>query len=134
MQTTDLLSELRKEARNQNLEFLTIEKATELKGKRIQTIYFGYADQDGVADFIVGDLISHFDLAKLAESNSGFKNRAEYWESYMSKSALNDEKENITILTDKGEQTYINAHGFNRGSFTCSDSDRYVQFRVVKDA
>lgn len=105
MQTTNLLQELREAADTKKLDFLTVDKAKALKGKRIQTIYFGYSGQDGVNDFIVGDVVSQFDLAKKDTSMKGYANRAEYWESYMSKEMLDEMKTNLGLMTEKGEHT-----------------------------
>lgn len=38
-------------------DFLTVEIAADLKGKKIRTIYYGYDHQDGVDEFVVGDVV-----------------------------------------------------------------------------
>lgn len=131
----DLLQELRELASNGKLETLTLEKAKKLQGKRIQTIYFGYAHQDGVDDFIVGEIISEYELALRDTSADGFENRAKYWESYMTPSRLHEVKTQLVILTKDNRNTYIrtNTEGYYANIFWCSDSDRFVQFRVVED-
>ena len=52
------LQEMREIVERGEAQFLTIEAARELNGKKIQTIYFAYAHQDGTDEFIVGDLVS----------------------------------------------------------------------------
>jgi hypothetical protein len=124
-------------AKEGKLETLTFEKAKQLKGKRIQTIYFGYSGQNGVDDFFVGDIVSEYDLAKKDTTSKGYKNRAEYWESYMTKKQIQDTKNTLCLLRKDGSKTYIRSHYIvplkKQDDFTCSDSDRYVQFRVVED-
>lgn len=56
MKTIDEMRKLVKEGKTQ---LLTVEKAKELKGKRISTIYFGYSGQDGVDNFVVGELLAN---------------------------------------------------------------------------
>lgn len=125
-----LLEDLRKAAKENKLMHLTFTDATQLEGKRIQTIYFGYKGQDGVKDFIVGDVVTEFDLAKKDTSIDGFANRAEYWKSYMSEEQLSEKKNRMTILDFQGKQTHIFTSP-GEELFHCSDADRYVQYRVV---
>lgn len=53
------LNEMRELVKSGKAQVLTVDKVTELKGKEISTIYFGYAGQDGVDNFIVGDIINN---------------------------------------------------------------------------
>lgn len=125
-----LLEDMRKAAKEKQLMFLTVTDATQLEGKRIQTIYFGYKGQDGVKDFTVGEVLTEFDLAKKDTSIDGFDNRADYWKSYMSADQLSEKKNKLTILDFEGKQTHIFASPGDE-LFHCSDADRYVQYRVI---
>lgn len=130
----NLLKELREESRKGNLSTLTISDIPNLVGKRIQTIYFGYCGQDGVNDFVVGEIISCWDLAKRREyPNEKYANFQDYWSSYMTAQQKRDRQKMMTILTKEGEETYINTDvRYDGGIFWCSDSDRYVEFRIVE--
>jgi hypothetical protein len=97
----NLLEQLREEAKERKLNLLTSSVFPKLKGKRIQTIYFGYKGQDGVDDFIVGELV--------------YDNRGFY-----------------TIYTDNGRDTYIRTDKYSQELFWCSDSDCFVQFKIVE--
>lgn len=100
---------------------LTVEAAKELKGKRIQTIYFGYRGQDGVDDFIINDFKTMYELHHdrqyldtLGERTvNQFKNIIE----------IVSERGNTAIRYDK-DYSYI----FDEPTFTCSDVDRGVFF------
>jgi len=118
-----LLEELRSESNNDKLELLTIEKAIELKGKRIQTIYFGYNGQDGVNDFIVGEIVPHHTI--IGNQDEEFQKKAK--EKY---------KYDFDLLTIKNKETYIRVNTMpsnpNKSTFYCSDSDRLVSYRIVE--
>lgn len=73
-----------------------------LTGKRIQTMFFGYKGQNGVDDFIVGEV-----------------KQVSYPGGYVDPPA---------IFTQDGRNTFIRAATDNDGAFTCSDSDRFVYF------
>ena len=131
------LQELRGSVANKSAKILTIDIATQLKGHRIATIYFGYSGQDGIDEFVIGDVVSELDYYRNLKEDcytnhpKGFKNRAEYWESYMNESQLNRYKNTMIILTNDGRHTFIRAHEENHGAFTCSDVDRFVYFIEV---
>lgn len=132
METANFLNEMRTAARKGELKVLSISDFPNIIGKRIQTIYFGYADQDGVDDFTVGELVSLWDLAGRT-GFEGFKTQQEYWESYMSDKQISDEQNCLTILTNEGRDTYINLHQeLGNKMFTCSDVDRVVLYRIVE--
>ena len=102
------LEQIMKEAvANKTAKVLTADLAKELIGKRIQTIYFGYHGQDGVDEFVIGDV------------------KPEIWEG-------SGNEGNICIFTADGRNTFIKAHLFNEGAFTCSDSDRFVYYIEVE--
>ncbi len=124
------LDEMRELYSNDKLEILTLEKAKELIGKRIQTIFFGYAGQDRADDFIIGEIISSYDFAKRKPfHNEDFKNRAEYWDS-MDNGTAKRAKEELIILRSDGSETYITKHPYNE-AFSGNDADRFVSFRIV---
>lgn len=111
--------------------FLTVTDAESLKGCRISTYYEGYAGQDGQDSFVVGDVVSELEYYRnLIEDcfpdEGGFKNRAEYWESYMTDDQLKEKREKLVLLREDGSNTYI--YCFDGEHFTCSDSDRWVLF------
>jgi hypothetical protein len=110
-------------------KILTLELAAELKGKRIQTIYFGYRGQDGTDDFIVGEVLSEYQLAERNVDVKNFPqgNQAKYWESYMSGDRIEATKREMHLLTADGRATLIRTTQFTN-EFHCSDSDRIVQF------
>ena len=85
-------------------QVLTVDIATSLIGKRIQTVYSGYRGQDGDDNFVVGEI------------------KREIY--------ANGKEGEICLFTSEGRNTYIRAHKFNDGVFTCSDSDREVYFVV----
>lgn len=128
----NLLKEMHCAHENHEMESLTVSIAEKLKGKKIQTLYFGYNGQDGADEFIVGDIVSEYDLAKLDTTAEGFANRAEYWESYMSGDQLQEKKNILTLLRSDNSSTFIKAYTFE-GDFWCSDSDRYVFFRLAEN-
>lgn len=84
-------------------QVLTAEKVKSLTGKTIATIYFGYRGQDGIDEFIVGEVKDE----------------------YPCHSGLGMVKQ---LFAQDGRATYIRLHPFNFGVFTCSDSDRDVYF------
>ena len=105
------LSEMKTLVENGKTHLLTIEKAKELKGKTISTIYFGYSGQDGVDNFVVGEVMSELEYYRNLKEDCfpdkyGFKNRAEYWESYMNKEKL-EEKKNTTYYSQQTDATHI---------------------------
>lgn len=132
MRQAKLVRDLTVDYKNGKLEALTIWNTKELKGKRIQGIYFGYAGQDGANDFVIGDLKTDYELAQLDTDVDGFANRAEYWESYMNESQLSETKELLNILDADGNRTYIKAYK-SEGIFWCSDENRPFYFREYKD-
>lgn len=112
-----------------------------LIGKKINTIYYGYAGQDGIDEFIIGSIKSQYQLAEeniySENENRSHKNQAQYWESYMTKEQLENEKNTFDIITKEGRCTgirlYRSGHGnwkyyFKEPTFTCSDADRAIHF------
>lgn len=117
-------------------QVLTVEIAKSLLGQRIQTVYSGYRGQDGDENFVIGQVVSELEYYRnlkeeCYQNNPKFKNRAEYWESYMTEKQLSEHRNKMVIITADGRNTFIYAHSFNDGSFTCSDSDRFVYYIAV---
>lgn len=93
---------LREAIANKTAKVLTVDLATELKGRKIATLYFGYRGQDGFDEFVIGDV-------KREIYGNGNEGR-------------------ICVFTADGRNTYIRSHEENHGALTCSDSDRFVYF------
>lgn len=131
------LNELRALYREGKMQDLTLKKAMELKGKRIKTIAFGYAGQDVIDNFVVGDIVSEYDYYKFIAkedcfpNEKGHQNRAEYWESYMTPERLTAVKNNLMLLRKDNTLTYISL-GYNGETFSCGDLDRFVSFIEVQ--
>ena len=127
-----LKSTLVESVKNETAKVLTVSKAKELKGKKISTIYFGYRGQDGVDEFIVGDIITHLEWARMNTNFDGYANQAEYWESYMSEKQLDEEKTTLCLLSAEGKCVFCaNTKYWNfyyEPTFTGSDADREVYF------
>ena len=93
------------EAENDNIaRILTKEDALMLRGKKISTIYFGYKGQDGVDEFIVGDV-------KRETHPNGSIGR-------------------MALFTEDGRCTnmFLDEGGYYPDRFYCTDADRYVYF------
>lgn len=111
---------------------LTVESVKELKGKKITAHYDGDINGNQEITFIVGEVISSYQLAERTEV-SGFENQARMWDKQMLVGRLKEVKETLEVLRLDGTPTYIRSHTF-RGEqcdFTCSDVDRYVSFEIV---
>lgn len=98
---------LREAIANKTAKVLTVDLATELKGRKIATLYFGYRGQDGFDEFVVGDIVK--------------RNWIENFDPFVNE-----------LFTADGRNTFIRAHSINEGDvFTCSDTDRFVYFIEV---
>lgn len=129
---THTLNTMREAVKTKTAEILTLLDAKDLKGKKIATIYFGYNGQDGVDEFVIGEIISEYENAERNPCD-GYDNQARYWDSYMTREQLEECKNKMLIITDDGRNTYISAHPENQGIFSCSDIDRFVYYIVVAD-
>ena len=119
-------------ARNGQTELLTLDKAKILKGRRIQTIYFGYAGPDGTNEFVVGEIVSELEYYRNLKEDcfpnkNGNMNRAEYWESFMTPAQLEDCRNKLLLLREDGSYTCIFL-GVDHSTFACTDADRFVSF------
>ena len=135
------LQEMREIVERGEAQLLTIEAARELKGKKIQTIYFGYAHQDHTNEFVVGDLVSEWEYCRNLKEDcfpdeKGHQNRTEYWASYMTAEQIKRCKEKLVLTTEEGELTYINytpEDDFeNNHVMWCSDIDRDVFYIMAE--
>lgn len=132
------LQEMREIVERGEAQFLTIEAARELKGKKIQTIYFGYEHQDGTDEFVVGDLVSEWEYYRNLKENcypdeKGHQNRTEYWASFMTPEQIKRSKEQLELLdAETGDLTFIRytpEDDFeNDHVMWCSDVDRGVLY------
>ena len=121
---------------------LTVEVAKELRGKRIKTFYQGYAGQNGKDDFVVGEIISEWDLAS-RDQFKGFENRQEHWKTFFSEEKINTSKKRLELLKENGERTFFYCEetpvfdsenkvcGWSYGAFNCSDDDRWVTYQII---
>ena len=112
---------------------LTLEIAKTLKGQKIQTIYYGYEHQDHTDEFVVGEVMSELEYYRNLKEDcypdkEGHKNRAEYWESFISKERLDDHRKKMILLKEDGTPTYMfcGEHLVYRDIFVCTDVDRIV--------
>lgn len=129
------LNEMRELVYSGKLKTLTIDAARELKGKRIQTIYFGYAHQDHTEEFVVGDIVSELEFYRTLKEDCypdrhGHQNRAEYWESYMTKKELESRRQTLILLREDGTNTFMFIDDLDKETFMCSDNDRPVWYLV----
>lgn len=131
--TMKTLEQLRSAVENKTAKVLTVDLANELKGRKIATIYFGYRGQDGIDNFIVGDVKSEYEHAEsITEGFEKEGNQARRWDAVMNASQLNRYKNTMILLTADGRNTFIRAHKENHGAFTCSDTARFVYFVEVE--
>lgn len=127
------LNEMRALAKAGKLKYLTLSEAIKLRGKRIETIYFGYAGQDGIDNFVVGNVVSEYDYYNFYAKEDGFpneegyQNRAEYWDSYLPAAQLVRLKNRLILLRKDGSQTNLFV-GIDGETFCSSDEDRFVSF------
>ena len=123
-----------------NAKILTVEEAKNLKGKKIQTIYFGYDHQDNTDEFVVGDITTSLALAEANTeegfTSRGYKNQADYWKSYMTSQQLKRESERLNLLREDGSNTYIQYapeyDSMNEREMWCSDIDRAVFYIMAE--
>lgn len=122
--------EFNKKIENGEAKVLTVEAAKRLKGKNIIWTYFGYeANQQCLHEMTVGNILSEMDYYE-TQPMKGWKSKAEYWRSYMSKSMLDKIKNTLLLLDSENSATYIKCYPdsgiFEEPTFTCSDADRCV--------
>lgn len=117
----------------QNGEILTLEKLKTLFGKKIACTSSEYrANSPHIEIFTPKEIKSAFELADLNTDFSGFESQAKYWESYMKKSQLDEQKTKFHIVDEFGGTHYC-CHSkyynyYEMPTFTGSDADREVYF------
>lgn len=117
---------------------LTLEAAKELKGKKIATTHPVYKHNTPRVDsFVVGEIISEWDLAERNLNFDKFPNQQLYWASYMSAEQINEAKSTLVLLAEDGTNHYIRCHlhlpFFSVPVFTCSDVDREVYYVILEN-
>lgn len=127
--------EFNEKIQNGEAQVLTLEKAKQLKGKRILWSYFpDRANHQEVSEMTVGNIISEWDFNK-TQPMEGYASRTDYWKSYFSQSKIEESKGKLILLDEDGRNHYIYCHTlerfFDEPTFTCSDADREV-FIVVE--
>lgn len=127
------LETMRELLREGKLEVLTIHNVKDLIGKRIQTIYSGYMGQDHIDEFVLGEIVSEYELAE-KEKYSLALTRAEYLELIMPEYKIHELQQDLTLITSDNRNTYIRYSSTCncKGEFHCSDVDRMVFFRVLE--
>ncbi len=112
-----LVEEMRSAAENGELKELTLSVFSSLIGKRIQTFSYGFDGQDNADDFIVGELISLWDLSGKPET--------------ISRSLIKRMKEKMCIVSSSGRNTHIMLNNLH-GVFCCGDEDRFILYRIIE--
>jgi hypothetical protein len=121
-------------------QVLTLEMAKQLKGQKIATTHPVYrANTAVVTEFVVGEIISEWDLAAKNVDPKNFPqgNQQLYWASYMSEDRIQEAKNTLNLLAEDGTNNYIRCHigsgYFSEPTFTCSDADREVYYVVIQE-
>ena len=107
--------------------------AEQFIGKKLYTSYSGYAGQGGKDEFILGEVISEWDLASRSIMNFGKfegKTRQEYWASFFTNEQVICSQNKLFLITADGRNTFIYCNNLEDDYFCCSDDDRYVTFRI----
>lgn len=129
------LEEMRELHKQEKLKLLTLDQIPSLIGKKICTIYFGYAGQDHVDEFVVKGVESKWDFASKEIMKDG-RTRSEYWDSYMTKRQKEDAQNTMCIIRDVKEHerqnTFIHCDKRMNEFFWCSDEDRAVFYMEVE--
>ena len=102
-------------------------------GKKLYTSYSGYAGQGGKDEFILGEVISEWDLASRDIMDWGEfegKTRQEYWASFFTNEKVIYSQNKLLLITADGRNTFIYCNNLEDDHFCCSDDDRYVTFRI----
>lgn len=116
-------SEFFKKIKNGEAKALTVDIATQMIGKTIHYMYFGYpANKIAVKKCTISEIISEADFVHRTEPE-----RFNSWTPDMKKSASRH-----LVIISNGENTFIryniDFNYFDEPTFTCSDGDREVYF------
>ena len=122
----------------EGMEVLTVKKARELVGKTIYWTYIGYRhNEQRYEKSVIGEIVSEADWAK-SQPCEGYPSRWEYWKRELPRTAEWAEN-TLLLLDDKGKTTGIKAFcgkydifGYPEPTFTCSDADREVYFKILQ--
>lgn len=120
------------------MEILTLNKAQELKGKRIGYCAYGDpANGEYTGEMVVGDVVSEWDYYK-TQPCEGWESRTAEWESWMTDKQKDEAKNTMLLLDENGNYApyYIKAYCgkysyFEEDTFSLSDADRPVFFEVL---
>lgn len=104
-----LYSKMNEAVNTKTANILTKEDALKMRGKKISTIFFGYNSQDGVDEFVVGEV-----------------KREMY---------PNGKTGRMALFTADGRCThmFLDEEGYYPDRFYCTDSDRYVYFIINEE-
>lgn len=119
------------------MQVLTVDKARSLVGKAIRWTYIGYKFNEQLYETtLIGGIVKESDWAK-SQACEGYSSRWEYWKKVLPKTA--ERAENTLMIIDaEGKDTYMRAFCgkfrdfFPEDTFTCSDSDREVYFKILQ--
>ncbi len=95
---------------------------SEIIGKHVKTITYGYSGQDYESDFIVGGVEPMY---KFFNEDSQPKNEKEAQELI--------KKHGYVIVDNEGNNTCIFCDEYTDGLFCCSDCDRITNFNIIED-
>lgn len=120
------------------MQVLTVDKARSLVGKAIRWTYIGYKFNEQLYETtLIGGIVKESDWAK-SQPCEGYSSRWEYWKKVLPKTAERAEN-TLLLLDDNGETTCIKAYcgkydifGYPEPTFTCSDADREVYFKILQ--
>lgn len=103
-----LKTKMNEAVNSKTANILTLEDALRLRGRKISTIYFGYHGQDGVDEFVVGEVKREL----YPNGNTG----------------------RMALFTEDGRCTdmFLEEGAYYPNRFHCTDSDRYVYF-IISD-
>ncbi|MCW3109907.1 MAG: hypothetical protein JWQ09_4413 [Segetibacter sp.] len=124
-------------------QLLTLDIATQLKGKRIVTTSPEYhANKLHIHEFKVGEIVSSWEDAKnrkyVKQNNPNhfqYDTFQDYWASYMNERQIKEEKDKLILFSNEGERMCVAHTGawnmFDEPTFTGSDADRAIYFLEV---
>lgn len=120
-----------KATENGTAQVLTVAKAQELKGKRIEWMYFGdSANYNEVFSMVVGDICTEYDFYAKTDP-ARIERLARLEERFMEEA-----KNTLLLLDEEGNNNNIRQYKlfdcFKEPTFTCSDADREVYFIVCE--
>lgn len=114
-------------------QVLTLKVAQSLMGKKIAITSPEYRmNKPSVRIFTIGEIISSWDYAaRTPYPKAGFKTFQEYWNSYMTKSQIQDQINKLLLLDENGERqaaAFVGSSFYPETTFAGSDEDREVYY------